>query len=63
MMNPDMALAVVMNPKTGEVLGMSSRPTLILIIIKIIVVKYLVETYLSGLVMNQDQLKNNNYSS
>lgn len=27
MMNPDMALAVVMNPKTGEVLGMSSRPT------------------------------------
>ena len=27
MMNPDMALAVVMNPKTGEVLAMSSRPT------------------------------------
>ena len=27
MMNPDMALAVVMNPKTGEILGMSSRPT------------------------------------
>ena len=27
MMNPDMALAVVMNPKTGEVLSMSSRPT------------------------------------
>ena len=27
MMNPDMALAVVMNPNTGEVLGMSSRPT------------------------------------
>ena len=26
MMNPDMALAVVMNPKTGEVLAMSSRP-------------------------------------
>ena len=27
MMNPDMALAVVMNPTTGEVLAMSSRPT------------------------------------
>jgi len=27
MMNPDMALAVVMNPKTGEILAMSSRPT------------------------------------
>lgn len=27
MMNPDMALTVVMNPKTGEVLAMSSRPT------------------------------------
>lgn len=27
MMNPDMSLAVVMNPKTGEVLAMSSRPT------------------------------------
>ena len=27
MMNPDMALAVVMKPKTGEVLAMSSRPT------------------------------------
>lgn len=27
MMNPDMALAVVMNPKTAEVLAMSSRPT------------------------------------
>ena len=27
MMNPDMALAVAMNPKTGEVLAMSSRPT------------------------------------
>ena len=27
MMNPDMALAIVMNPKTGEVLAMSSRPT------------------------------------
>lgn len=27
MMNPDMALAVVMRPKTGEVLAMSSRPT------------------------------------
>lgn len=26
MFNPDMALAVVVNPKTGEVLGMSSRP-------------------------------------
>ena len=27
MFNPDMALALVMNPNTGEVLGMSSRPT------------------------------------
>lgn len=26
MFSPDMALAVVMNPKTGEILGMSSRP-------------------------------------
>ena len=26
MFNPDMALAIVMNPKTGEVLAMSSRP-------------------------------------
>ena len=26
MFNPDMALAVVMNPKTGEILAMSSRP-------------------------------------
>ena len=27
MFNPDMALAVVMDPNTGEILGMSSRPT------------------------------------
>ena len=27
MFSPDMALAVVMDPKTGEILGMSSRPT------------------------------------
>jgi len=27
MFNPDMALAVVVNPNTGEVLGMSSRPS------------------------------------
>ena len=27
MFNPDMALAIVMNPNTGEILGMSSRPT------------------------------------
>lgn len=27
MFNPDMALAIVMDPNTGEVLGMSSRPT------------------------------------
>lgn len=26
MFSPDMALAIVMNPKTGEILGMSSRP-------------------------------------
>ena len=26
-LNPDMALAVVMDPNTGEILGMSSRPT------------------------------------
>ena len=26
MFNPDMALAVVMDPNTGEILGMSSRP-------------------------------------
>ena len=25
--NPDMALAVVMDPNTGEILAMSSRPT------------------------------------
>lgn len=27
MFNPDMALAIAMNPNTGEILGMSSRPT------------------------------------
>lgn len=27
MFNPDMALAIVMDPNTGEILGMSSRPT------------------------------------
>ena len=27
MFNPDMALALVMDPNTGEILGMSSRPT------------------------------------
>ena len=27
MFSPDMALAVVMDPNTGEILGMSSRPT------------------------------------
>ena len=26
MFSPDMALAIVMNPKTGEILGMGSRP-------------------------------------
>lgn len=53
--NPDGIIGIAMNPNNGEVLAMSSRPTLIRRNIKVFLKRYIIEIYLYGVRMNLDQ--------